>query len=168
MKANKEQVKPYRQGLLQHAIHWVKQCRKAKTARRRALETPYTIPLGISPSQLFNRWQDLTCCSSNASLDETAHVFYVSTQGCSFTAELEVDKWQGVFSFCSPAQGGKENVLSDMELWGLAWREQTHLPNFETPGRIHGAVFWRKGMLHVYPNYLGARFERFLHQSLGV
>lgn len=149
-----------------HPIQWLKQCYSGAESRRQQFSMPYSVNLPILPSNLHAKWDELSKKNEKGHMNN--NIFhYEDNNGLFFTALLEVNRWQGVFSF-SP-QSGKEqqSTLTPVEFWGMALREHSNLdtpvPNVE---KAQGAVFWQNGTLNIYPANSGQTFERFLREKL--
>lgn len=147
-----------------HPILWLKHRCSDAESRRRQFSMPYSVELPVLPSNLHARWHDL--CGSQAGAQMENNIFhYEGDEGLFFTALLEVNRWQGVFSFS--AQKEKRSVLTPVEFWGMALREHSNLET-QVPGveKAQGTVFWQNGILNVYPADLGQAFEGFLREKL--
>lgn len=148
-----------------HPIHWLQNHYKKQNARRQMFSSPYIIHLPVLPSYLYFRWQEMALQHKNVRIEN--RIFrYRDESGRSFSALLEVDRWQGVFCLDGSSEKGKQLPMTDMEFWGLALKEHGNTEEIISDCNAQGAVFWHDNTLHVYPAQLGPAFETFLRQSL--
>lgn len=151
---------------LTHPILWLRNYNKKLNERRMAFSMPYKIHLPILPSFLYYLWQEKALQHESVRIEN--QIFqYNDEEGRSFSALLEVDRWQGVF--CLDETPTKKEMLApitDMEFWGLALREHGNTDEVLCCSNTQGAVFWHDNELHVYPAQLGVAFESFMQECL--
>lgn len=128
-------------------------CRRSWERRdelHRRLQQPAQQALGASPAELYRYWQSLP--------GECMHGYELRWHDArrnEFCARLGVDSWVGLFSL-----SGHSARLEELELWVLSLREKCPLPE-EWQGRsASGIVFWRNGILLIYPACLASEFNR--------
>lgn len=151
--------------LLSHPILWLRNFNKKQNTRRQMFSSPYIIHLPVLPSALYFMWQKMASQHKSAHIE--GRIFrYTDDKGQSFSALLEVDRWQGVFCLDVVSDKNKQQLISSLEFWGLALREHGNTEDVIDNSNAQGAVFWHDNTLHVYPAQLGVAFEDFLRKCL--